>query len=202
MFWLPEKIQDWEDAVLDMERTEILPNLICLAPTVHGLWRKAKFALKPRELSADQTKLTVEFHWLQDSVYEPRDLRIPPANPAKLDGTTRQTRLLNCGAKRCICSGDILTFTTEDPEKWPLPSVHLLYMQWVLNRLVALAGAVDVADEELDPDNEADLSEETEEEEDDEEGSEEEEKGPMENGWGVQTARGFIGKGSDSRIRP
>lgn len=136
----------------------------------------------------------MEFHWLQDSVYELRDLRTPPANPARLDGTTRQTRLFDCGTKRCICSGDILTFTTEDPEKWPLPSVDLLYMQWVLNRLVALAGAADVTDEELDPDNpmglaplisvsdagEADLSEEMEEEEEDDEEGEEEERGPME----------------------
>ncbi|KAJ9294605.1 hypothetical protein DTO271G3_6873 [Paecilomyces variotii] len=94
MFWSSEMIRDWEDTVLGKERTEILPNLICLAPTVHGLWGKAKFALKPRELSADKTKLTVEFHWLQDSVYELRDLRTPPANPAELDGTTLQTRLI------------------------------------------------------------------------------------------------------------
>ncbi|KAL4938133.1 hypothetical protein BDV06DRAFT_201579 [Aspergillus oleicola] len=126
IFWLLEKIRDWEDIVLGRERMEILPNLM---PRAHL------------------------FHWLQDLVYELRDLRTPPANPAKLDGTTRQTRLINCATKSYICSGDILTFTTEDPEKWLLPSVHLLHMQWVLNRLVALAGAVDVTDEELDPDN-------------------------------------------------
>ncbi|KAL2866524.1 HNH endonuclease signature motif containing protein [Aspergillus lucknowensis] len=182
VLWPAEKVQAWEDAVLGRERTEILPNLISLAPTVHGLWGKAKFALRPIELSADQTTLTVEFHWLQDSAYEPRDLRIRPANPTELDGTTRQTRLFDCRTKRCICSGDILTFTTEDPEKLPLPSVDLLQMQWLLNRLVALAGAADVTDEELDPDDpmglappiavgdasETGMPEEAEEEEDDE----------------------------------
>ncbi|KAI9374533.1 hypothetical protein BJX61DRAFT_551250 [Aspergillus egyptiacus] len=176
------------------EGRETVANLICLASTVHGLWAKGKFALKPCELSADKTKLTVQFYWLPDSVYELKDLRTRPANPENVDGTTRQTRLFDCVTNHCICSGDILTFTTDNPEKWPLPSVHLLHMQWVLNRLVALAGAADVTDEDLDPDDSTGLAppisvddemevgqlEEAEEGVDSEEGGKEEQKGRVE----------------------
>ncbi|KAL2829766.1 hypothetical protein BDW59DRAFT_141993 [Aspergillus cavernicola] len=74
--------REWERGVLGNEGTETPASLICLAPTVHALWGKARFALK-----------------------------------------------------------------------LPLPSVDLLQMQWVLNRLTALSGAADVSDEELDPDS-------------------------------------------------
>jgi len=40
-----------------------------------------------------------------------------------------------------IRSGETFTFTTKDPEKLPLPSLELLKMQWVLQRLVGMSGA-------------------------------------------------------------
>lgn len=64
-------------------------------------------------------------------------------------------KLWNGDQDRCISSGDIITITTEDPETHPLPSFELLQMQWVLNRLVAISGAADVTDEELDDDGDA-----------------------------------------------
>jgi hypothetical protein len=53
----------------------------------------------------------------------------------------------------CIETGHLLTFTTDDPENLPLPSVDLLQLQWVLNRLISHSGAADVEDDELDPDD-------------------------------------------------
>ncbi|KAL4930703.1 uncharacterized protein BDV17DRAFT_258388 [Aspergillus undulatus] len=78
-FWSPTQIKEWEDIVLGPERTEILPNLMCLVPTVHGLWGRAKFAIKHIEISNDKSELTVEFYWLGGSVCESKDIRIPPA---------------------------------------------------------------------------------------------------------------------------
>lgn len=52
-----------------------------------------------------------------------------------------------------ICSGDILVFWTYDSEKYPHPSKELLDMQWVLNMVVAMSGAVDVPDDNFNVDN-------------------------------------------------
>jgi hypothetical protein len=51
------------------------------------------------------------------------------------------TRLEADGSTPRIRSGEIFTFTTNDPENLPLPSLGLLEMQWVLQRLVGMSGA-------------------------------------------------------------
>jgi hypothetical protein len=51
-------------------------------------------------------------------------------------------RLENDGSSlRRIYSGETFTFTTKDPKNLPLPSMELLEMQWLLQRLVAMSGA-------------------------------------------------------------
>lgn len=153
MFWSSKQITEWEEVVLGPQRTEILPNLMCLAPHVHRLWGKAHFALKPVKLSEDRKRLTVVFYWLGQGLYEQKDLRMPPTQVRNFDGATRGTRFVDCESLKLISSGDTLTFTTTDSEKFPLPSIALLEMQWLLNRLVAISGAANVSDEELDPDD-------------------------------------------------
>jgi len=49
----------------------------------------------------------------------------------------------------------MITITTENPDTNPLPSFELLQMQWILHRLVAISGAADVTDEELEDEDEA-----------------------------------------------
>ncbi|KAL2849267.1 hypothetical protein BJX68DRAFT_267119 [Aspergillus pseudodeflectus] len=119
---------------------------------IHGLWGNGRFALKPISLSTDSKTLTVEFYWLHECPYEYRFLGTSPSSPASVDSTRRGTRHLDCQARRIVESGDRLTFTTEDPDTLPLPSMEILELQWILNRLVSLSGAADVPDEELDPD--------------------------------------------------
>jgi hypothetical protein len=54
------------------------------------------------------------------------------------------TRLEDDGSTprfRPIRSGETFTFTTKDPQNLPLPSLELLEMQWVLQRLVGMCGA-------------------------------------------------------------
>jgi hypothetical protein len=68
-------------------------------------------------------------------------------------------RLENDGTTPRIHSGDTFTFTTKDPKKLPLPSLELLEMQWVLQRLVGMSGAagwpsLDMFDDDtIDSDN-------------------------------------------------
>jgi hypothetical protein len=64
-------------------------------------------------------------------------------------------RVENDGSDRRICSGDIFTLTTNDPEKRPLPSMELLEMQWILQRLMGMCGSaewpsLDLADDDID----------------------------------------------------
>ncbi|KAL4779020.1 hypothetical protein BJX76DRAFT_362169 [Aspergillus varians] len=107
--------------------------------------------MKPIKIPDDKSILTVEIYWLGDSISEFKDSCTPLLNliqPATGLGCSivRQTM-------RCIRSSDKLTFTTKDAKGWPHPSMPLLHMKWVLNRHIALTGAADVTDEELDPDN-------------------------------------------------
>ncbi|PWY73404.1 hypothetical protein BO83DRAFT_388766 [Aspergillus eucalypticola CBS 122712] len=58
-----------------------------------------------------------------------------------------------------ICSGDRITVTTPDPEKFPLPDLDLLDLQWTLHRLGAMCAAAgwqpaDQADDDDDDDDE------------------------------------------------
>ncbi|PLN79766.1 hypothetical protein BDW42DRAFT_194898 [Aspergillus taichungensis] len=48
-------------------------------------------------------------------------------------------------------SGDEITLQTDNPEIRPLPSVELLAMQWMLNRVKAISGAADISEDELNP---------------------------------------------------
>ena len=48
-----------------------------------------------------------------------------------------------------IQSGDLFELQTDDPIKKPLPSFELLELQWFLQRIQGMAGAVDVDWEDL-----------------------------------------------------
>ncbi|OJJ42437.1 hypothetical protein ASPZODRAFT_170112 [Penicilliopsis zonata CBS 506.65] len=169
MFWSKEKVRVWEKAVLGEKGTEVCQNLICLAPTVHRLWRKAKFALKPEELSEDQKTLTVRFFWLSDSRYHRKEIGLPPYIAPGLDRSTGNTVLMNSETMQIISSGDILEFKTDDPENHPLPSFDILELQWMLHRVTALSGAAEATDE----DDSSDKDSYDDEDEDDDDGNEE-----------------------------
>lgn len=85
--------------------------------------------------------------------YGLRYLKDPPIPSRNVDCSVGRTCFPDCQSRSIIRSDDILTFTTPDPKKWPLASVQLLHMQWLLNRLVAITGAASVTDEELDSDD-------------------------------------------------
>lgn len=90
--------------------------------------------------------------------------------PDDFPHSAKKAKLWNCNTETKICSGYILVFRTDDPEKRPLPSFDLLNMQWALHRALAMSGAADVNLEDLE-DGEDYLTEQelSEEEESDEE---------------------------------
>ena len=56
-------------------------------------------------------------------------------------------KLYDHSTDKRIFSGDKITLTTDDPHSLPLPSVKLLEMQWVLQRIAAMCGGAEEDDD-------------------------------------------------------
>lgn len=152
-FWSEEKVETWKKAVFGAQGTEICSNMLCLGSNVHGLWGMARFSLKPIELSEDQKTLKVKFFWLPNPGFSRRvQLTMCPELPQDLRSGPRNTKLWNCDTEKIIKSGDEITLQTDNPQIRPLPSVELLEMQWMLNRVKAISGAADIPEDDIDPD--------------------------------------------------
>ncbi|PTU24246.1 hypothetical protein P175DRAFT_0505926 [Aspergillus ochraceoroseus IBT 24754] len=158
IFWTSEKTDSWKAEILGPQGTEHCANLMCFSNIAHKLWEKARFALCPRQLSDDLTTLTVKFLWLptMDYLKSQSITRAPSPIAPDLISSTKDgipfAKLFKLATEEKIPSGDILTFHTTDPVKLPLPSVKLLQLQWTLHRVLAMSGAADASDEDLDPD--------------------------------------------------
>ncbi|KAL4867925.1 hypothetical protein BDV12DRAFT_186336 [Aspergillus spectabilis] len=137
-FWEPEMIEGWKRVVLGPEGTE------CMA------W----FALQPVELSEDKKVLNF---WLPVTKYlKSIAITTRPSLPSELKHVGKQTKLFNCEKSAQICSGDMITMQTVDPETHPLPSLEILGTQWALACVLGMSGAADIASEELDSDSDED----------------------------------------------
>lgn len=87
----------------------------------------------------------MQFFWLPQQSPSPF-----PCSSSILDGQTA-AKLSRVDIDSKLCSRDILTFETNDPVGHPLPSIKMLEMQWILHQVLALSGAADATNEELDP---------------------------------------------------
>lgn len=157
-FWPPEKIEAWQskifrDPVDPSKPLDACFNLITLLSTLHKMWGKGLFALRPLDYNADMTELEVEFYWQPHQDHKPADL-VPltkiPLSSRDLDFVVadgiRYEHTPRDGAS--YKSGQKFVLRTEDPERLPLPSKELLDLQWNLNRIVAMAAAGEKDDEE------------------------------------------------------
>ena len=132
------------------------------------MWNQGLFALKPLERSHDRKTLTVQFFWQVPGNYSlSSKVNLLTETPSSkgLSFVTKKSkpyflsRIENDGTTSAIHSGETFTFTTEDPENLPLPSLELLEMQWVLQRLVGMCGAAEwpsldeIDDETVDDDD-------------------------------------------------
>jgi len=151
LFWDKDRIDKWKETIFPDSQNpntgvDRCFNLISLNADAHIKWTKGLFALKPLGLSSDRKQLTVQFFWQVPGNYEIEsrvDLLTEPTSSKGLDvvGVDLLTRMQDDGSSPRIRSGDVFTLTTKDPDKLPLPSVELLEMQWVLQRLVGMSGA-------------------------------------------------------------
>jgi HNH endonuclease len=157
LFWSQSRVNAWYEAIFS-NGTEVVYNLMCLAPSVHKYHENAYFVLKPKEISDDKKRLTVKFFWLprNQQQYGPLvDILHIPSIPEDLDGRHVGVGLHNNNTDKRIRSGDEICLETKDPERLPLPDVRILEMQWMLHRVAALSGAAEPRDdfgEETDDD--------------------------------------------------
>jgi hypothetical protein len=160
VFWTDDRVAEWRNKIFPNPNhsdtgVEACFNLISLGAEAHWHWNNGRFALKPLEISDDKKKLTVQFFWQPQYSHgnkDPVDLLQEPLSSRDLRFTEKEgieyflARRQDDGSYRGIESGDIFTFTTDDPAIRPLPSWGLLDMQWVLQRLTAMSGGVETPD--------------------------------------------------------
>ena len=164
IFWDEDRIKKWRTAIFpDPQNPDIgvegCFNLISFDPTTHVKWTKGLFALKPLKLSRNHKKLTVQFFWQVPGNYDNKNRISLLTEPTSSEGLEIVAnghflhRLEDDGSTPRIRSGETFTFTTKDPKNLPLPSLELLEMQWVLQRLVGMCGAVGWPSFDLDDDD-------------------------------------------------
>jgi len=154
LFWSDDRVRNWHDAIFpEGNFVEVCHNLMCLNPLAHRYHENGYFALKPIGLEDEDKCLKVRFFWLKQSKSLPMNVGIFGA--PLLEGSDQgpnKAKLYNHETDDKICSGDELCLETHDPKKFPLPSLELLDMQWILNRLVAIRGAAEADDDGYDDD--------------------------------------------------
>ncbi|PGG96572.1 hypothetical protein GX51_07768 [Blastomyces parvus] len=165
--------------------TDFVENMLTFTPTLHYSHAAGLFALQPVEASHDGKSLKLKFYWLQQR--ESRSgtmVKIPELPEFPNDVKLKGIKVYSIDDDHIIQSGEVMELTTSDPEKYPLPNWDLLEIQWILQRLTALRGAVDIPDtilsESEDP-SDYGYSEEVVVEEEEEEA--EEEKADRINNW-------------------
>ncbi|KAH8594138.1 hypothetical protein B0O99DRAFT_595842 [Bisporella sp. PMI_857] len=153
MFWPEEKVTAWEVKLFPQgiheKGHEEVYNLISLAHQVHACWGRGLFALKPISESDDKKILKVQFFWQekQQGSLPRMSFTTLPISTQGLEQTTGahggHIWLFDKNGKK-IRSGDFFELRTDNPVQKPLPSFELLELQWFLQRIQGMAGAVDV----------------------------------------------------------
>jgi hypothetical protein len=158
LYWSEEMINKWKKAVFTKQKIEICENLITLSPNAHAYWTNALFALKPLSVAANGKSMDIQLFWLRPyKRLSSIPLKTRPELPDDLKGSVDNVKLYNHLTDQKLCSGDIITLQTDDPENKPLPSKDLLEMQWLLHRLTALSRGAEAIPIYYDSDNDSDL---------------------------------------------
>ncbi|PYH89095.1 hypothetical protein BO71DRAFT_403337 [Aspergillus ellipticus CBS 707.79] len=166
-WWPAEKVNRWKEKIFNESGNpcDSLQNMITLSPCLHAMWNRGVFALRPVSRPApDGRILTVEFLWIPptgplSSYLDRVDILTPPPPIIMKQSKTWLTTTTEfpIGATymweeddenvRRVRTGDLISITTPDPEKYPLPSYDLLEMQFILQRLVRMSAAAGEIDQ-------------------------------------------------------
>lgn len=160
LFWQPERVELWKREIFeDGNAFESCKNIITLSPDVHSAWQKALFALKPISISADKKRLEMQLFWMPR--YHHQGFIDPRQSPELMAGLNAagDWKLFDYKAEVLIRSGHTIIMETDDPDEKPLPSIHLLDMQWTLQCLTNMSAAAEESDasQSFNDDDEDDL---------------------------------------------
>ena len=140
----PERIEIWKHHV-DNNGTESVDNLLILSPHIHQYYTAGLFGLQPIEASADGKSTKLKLYWLRHRETSGSTMVDIMDIPTLPEDTLKDINIYSKDG-HLIKSGEVIELTTSDPINRPLSNWDLLEMQWVLQRLAALAGAVDPED--------------------------------------------------------
>lgn len=79
-----------------------------------------------------------------------------PSLPDNLHSTGDYLKLWDHIENERIISGTLIEFKTDNPRLYPLPSLDLLEMQWVLQRIAAMCGGAEEEDSDYSDDDDDD----------------------------------------------
>jgi hypothetical protein len=146
-FWDKDRIRKWRSLIFadPLKGLKSCFNLISLCPNAYAFWDLGLFALKPLELSSDRKQLQLQFFWqlgpqVKFKADEVVNLLTEPSSSRGLNSVQGCGLSYDLNRPVPIRSGDTFTLTTDDPESRPLPSIELLDMQWVLQRVAIMRG--------------------------------------------------------------
>lgn len=155
IFWSAEQLQLWKRSLStsshDDNNNTHYNNYLCISPDIHKMWQVGALAFRPLEYNTAGTELEVEWHWLpkqkhgiHDSV--PLTGYLPLSSQGLYSSNDQHDRpmdvviTLDSEVLHVVRTGDKFVLRTSDPVNRPLPSKKVLDFQFVLQRVVSLAG--------------------------------------------------------------
>ena len=170
MFRGAERVKNWKAAIMTGDSrqatvdTERLDNMITLNTLVYTYWDDALCAFRPISINENKTSMEVAFHWLPapgNIKSKASDPIATPYHPFPHDINSfnespgENICLIHGETRSMIRSGQIFTLTTVDAAEKPLPSMELLDLQWILHRIVAMRGAAEEYESDVDSDDDS-----------------------------------------------
>ena len=112
-------------------------NMITLAPHIHVMWGRGEFMLEPVDEPMNPYRQNLRFKCVLPRRSSEKINLL--TDPNSLDVVTEEEPIFNRTGAR-LGSGSIISFTTHDPENFPLPDRNLLSLQCLLIMVLRMAG--------------------------------------------------------------
>jgi hypothetical protein len=149
MFWGKEKTAKCQEIIYgppDSPNTYVnrLENLITSSSQAHLYWNDGVFALKHIRGGSRTSEMVLELHWLAKHPELERSVCIDQAvEDISIQRPDGPNGLFNCETEQVVRSGQQVTLTTPDAEKYPLPDERLVQLQWFLARVLRMSAGED-----------------------------------------------------------
>lgn len=133
---------------------DTIQNYMTVGASERKSWNTGCWVLKPLELSMDKKTLTAEFWYITKTECSddgPLGRQVHINNRPSMSRGDSQAEDGCCFFRvtgeglddvEYLRSGDIITFTTSDPDKLPLPSITLLNVHWNLQCIVGMTTGI------------------------------------------------------------